>query len=57
MVPQIVILLLLAITFFLYMAMDARKDPEKRKQFYLYALIDLWLVSVFMYLLVSAILG
>lgn len=53
---HLVILLLAAIAFFLYLAIGARRDPERRKQYYLFLLIDTWLVAVFLYLLVSAIL-
>lgn len=51
-----VIVLLAALSFFLYLTLEARRDPEKRKLFYLYVLIDLYLTAVFGYLLVSAIL-
>ena len=53
---HLVILLLAALAFFVYLTLDARRDPEKRKLYYLYLLIDLWLTVVFVYLLVSAVL-
>jgi bacteriorhodopsin len=53
---HLVILLLAALAFFVYLTLDARRDPEKRKLYYLYLLIDLWLGAVFVYLLVSAVL-
>ncbi len=55
MAPPLVILLLAAIGFFLYLTLGARHDPERRKQFYLFMLIDLWLAGVFLYLLISAV--
>ena len=54
---HLVIALLAALAFFLYLTLVARRDPEKRKLFYLYLLVDLWLAAVFTYLLVSAVLG
>jgi len=51
---QFVIILLAVLAFFLYLTAGVAKDPDKRKFFYLYLLIDLWLGSVFIYLLVSA---
>ena len=53
---HLVILLLAFLAFFVYLTLGARKDPEKRKLFYLFVLIDLWLAAVFIYLLVSAVL-
>ena len=53
---HLVILLLAALALFIYLTLDARRDPAKRKLFLLYVLIDLWLGSVFVYLVVSAIL-
>jgi hypothetical protein len=50
-----VIVLLAAITFFLYLTMGVAKDPEKRKFFIVYLLVDTWLIIVFVYLLVSAL--
>ncbi len=52
---HLVILLLALLTFFIYLTLGARRDPEKRKQFYLFVLIDLWLSAMFLYLLVSAV--
>jgi hypothetical protein len=53
---HLVILLLAFLTFFVYLTLGARRDPEKRLLFYLFVLIDLWLGSVFIYLVVSAVL-
>lgn len=50
-----VIILLAVLAFFLYLTLSAAKDPDKKKFFYLYLLIDIWLGSVFVYLLVTAI--
>lgn len=54
---HLVIALLAGLAFFLYLTLGARRDPEKRKLFYLYLLVDLWLTAVFSYLLISAVLG
>ncbi|MDH3762245.1 MAG: hypothetical protein OEU50_14785 [Gammaproteobacteria bacterium] len=53
---HLVILLLAFLAFFIYLTLDARRDPEKRMLFYLFVLIDLWLSAVFIYLVVSAVL-
>ena len=53
---HLVILLLGALAFFIYLTLDARGDPERRKLLVLYVLIDLWLAAVFLYLLVTALL-
>jgi len=53
---HLVILLLATLVLFVYLTLGARRDPEKRKLFVLYVLIDLWLGGVFVYLLVSAVL-
>ena len=52
---QFVIILLAVLALFLYLTLGAAKVPEKKKFFYLYLLIDIWLGSVFVYLLVSAV--
>ncbi len=52
---HMVIILLAALVVFLYLTLEARRDKEKRKLFYLYSLIDLYLTAVFLYLLVSAL--
>ena len=44
---HLVILLLAFLAFFIYLTLGARNDPEKRKLFYLFVLIDLWLAAVF----------
>jgi hypothetical protein len=53
---HLVILLLAALAFFVYLTLGVRRDPEKRKLFYLFVLIDLWLGAVFLYLVVTAVL-
>jgi hypothetical protein len=53
---HLVIFLLAALAFFIYLTLGVRRDPEKRKLFYLFVLIDLWLSSVFLYLVVTAVL-
>ena len=52
----LVIILLAAIAFFLYLALNARQDEEDRKLFYLYSAIVVWLTVVFGFLLVTAVL-
>jgi len=49
-----VIILLAVLAFFLYLTLGVAKDPQKKNFFYLYLLIDIWLTSVFVYLLISA---
>lgn len=53
---HLVIILLAALAFFIYLTLSTRSDPEKRKLFYLFVVIDLWLSAVFLYLLVTAVL-
>jgi hypothetical protein len=53
---HLVIILLAALAFFVYLTLSVRRDPEKRKLFYLFILIDLWLGAVFLYLVVTAVL-
>ena len=53
---HLVILLLAALAFFVYLTLGVRGDPERRKLFFLYVIIDLWLSAVFLYLLVTAML-
>ena len=52
---HLVIVLLAALAFFIYLTLQVRGDPERRKLFILYTVIDLWLAGVFLFLLVSAI--
>ena len=54
---HLVILLLGALALFVFLTLDARSDPEKRKLYYLYIIIDLWLGSVFLYLLITALIN
>jgi hypothetical protein len=53
---HLVIILLAALALFIYLTLEVRGDPERRKLFYLYVVIDLWLSAVFLYLLVTALL-
>ncbi|MDH3220149.1 MAG: hypothetical protein OEO19_11515 [Gammaproteobacteria bacterium] len=53
---QLVILLLAFLALFIYLTLGARRDPDKRKLYYLFIVVDLWLAAVFVYLVVSAIL-
>ena len=53
---HLVIVLLALLALFIYLTLGARGDPERRKMFVLYVIIDLWLGSVFLYLLVTAVL-
>jgi len=53
---HLVIGLLAALAFFLYLTLGARGDPARRKQFVLYVLVDLWLSAVFLYLLIEALM-
>ena len=53
---HLVILLLAALAFFIYLTLDVRGDPERRKLYVLYVVIDLWLAAVFFYLLVTALM-
>ena len=50
-----VIILLGILAFFLFLTLGVAKDVEKRKLFYLFLLVDIWLGSIFIYLLISAI--
>ncbi len=54
---HLVILLLAALALFIYLTLGVRGNPERRKLFVLYVLIDLWLSSVFLYLLVTALMN
>ena len=46
-----------ALAFFLFLTLGVRHDTEQRKLFYLYVVIDLWLVGVVLFLLVTAVLN
>lgn len=54
---HLVILLLAALAFFIYLTLGVRVDPERRKLLVLYILIDIWLATVFLYLLVTALMN
>ena len=53
---HLVIILLAVLAFFIYLTLDARSDPEKRKLYYLYIVLDLWFGGVFLYLLITALM-
>ena len=53
---HLVIVLLAVLALFIYLTLGARGDPERRTLFVLYVVIDLWLASVFLYLLVTAVM-
>ncbi len=53
---HLVVLLLAALAFFIHLTLGVRGDPEKRKLFFLYVVVDLWLSAVFLYLLVTALM-
>ena len=53
---HLVIGLLAALAFFIYLTLATRSDPGKRKLFYLLLIIDLWLSGVFLYLVITAVL-
>ncbi len=53
---HLVVLLLAALAFFIFLTLGVRGDPEKRKLFVLYVVVDLWLSGVFLYLLVTALM-
>ena len=53
---HLVILLLASLAFFIFLTLGVWRDPEKRMLLILFVLIDLWLASVFFYLLVSAVM-
>jgi hypothetical protein len=53
---HLVVVLLAALAFFVSLTLGGRGDPEKRKLFYLYVAVDLWLSGVFLYLLVTALM-
>ena len=54
---HLVVLLLAALTFFIFLTLGVRGDPERRKLFFLYVLVDLWLSAVFLYLLITALMN
>ena len=53
---QFLIALLAALAFFLYLTLGVAKNPQKRRYFYLYLVIDIWLTCVFIYLIYEALL-
>ena len=53
---HLVIVLLAALVVFIFLTLGVRNNPERRKIFFLYVVIDLWLGGVFLYLLVTAVL-
>ena len=53
---HLVIILLAALGFFLYLTLVNAKKPDRRYYFYLFVLVDIWLASVFLYLIVTAVM-
>lgn len=53
----LIVILLAVLVFFLYLTLQARRNPLRRKQFYLYLLVDLWLGGVFVFLVLTGILS
>ena len=53
----LIMLVMAALAIFLFLTLGVRGEPEKRKQFFLYVAIDLWLSSVLVYLLVTGIVN
>ena len=51
----LVLILLVALIIALVFTLGARRDPEKRKLFYLYIAIDIWLAAVIVFILVTAV--
>ncbi len=54
---HLVVALLGALALFLYLTLGAIGKPERRYYFWLYVLVDIWLSSVFIYLLVTALMN
>ncbi|MEM7563357.1 MAG: hypothetical protein AAF353_09945 [Pseudomonadota bacterium] len=48
---HLILIVLVAMVVVLYLILQTRHDPERRKQFYLYVIIDFWLTAVLLYLL------
>ena len=53
---HVVILLLAALAFFIFLTLSSRGDPEQRSLFYLYSVISLLLGAAFLYLVISAVI-
>ncbi len=51
----LIMLVMAALALFLFLTLGARNDPERRKQFYLYVVIDVWLGGVLVFLLATGI--
>ena len=51
---HLVIVLLAALAFFVYLTLEVRGDPDRNLSI-LYVVIDLWLSAVFLYLLITAV--
>jgi hypothetical protein len=52
---HLVIALLATLTFFIFLTLQARKKPERKMQMVLFLVIDIWLSTVFLYLLYEAV--
>ena len=53
----LIMLVMAALAIFLFLTLGVRGDPDKRKQFFLYVAVDLWLSSVLVYLLTTGIVN
>ncbi len=51
----LIMLVMAALAIFLFLTLSVRNDPERRKQFYLYVVIDVWLGGVLIFLLGTGI--
>ena len=51
---QFMIALLAALAFFLFLTLAVAKNPARKKYFYLFLLVDIWLSCVFIYLIYEA---
>ena len=54
---HLIVLLMAALAVSLFLTLSVRGDPEKRKLFYLFVAIDLWLGGVLVFLLVTGVLN
>lgn len=53
---HLVLILLAGLALCIILTLNARGDPERRNFYLLFIVLDLWFGSVFLYLLVSAVL-
>jgi nitrogen fixation/metabolism regulation signal transduction histidine kinase len=52
---HVLILLLAALAFFLFVTFKLARQPDLRRYFYFFVLIDAWISMVLVYLLVTAV--